>query len=200
MSTIVQFELWRTSKENVMHLWVSPETFFLCSWVMLWDTYSRPEPWRRGTVFPGLTRAVPHHLTVDGTADTVVQLHVELGQHIRCNRKGRQDRKLPCEMGCGNPWGKCVTTYSQRHWPPRCPSQPLPPRCFWWQTSWWPCPWGHNGHSWCSGWAAHGHGPSWHDRYSSFSWSIKFRYQRQITTHLPNKPLLTGLKKTQHLG
>lgn len=56
--------------------------------LLMRDTYSRPEPrwWR--AVFPGLTRAVPHHLTVDGTADTVVQLHIELGQHIRCNTRG----------------------------------------------------------------------------------------------------------------
>ena len=47
-------------------------------------TYSGPEPGWWGAVFPGLTGAVPHHLTVDGTADTVVQFHVELGKNIRC--------------------------------------------------------------------------------------------------------------------
>lgn len=78
-------------------------------------------------------------------------------------------------------------TYSQRRWLLRCLSQPLPPLCSWWQTSWWPCPWGHNGHSWCSGWAARGLGPSWHGRYSSFSWSMKWTYQRQITAGLSNK-------------
>lgn len=55
---------------------------------MLWDTYSRPEPRWWGTVLPGLTGTVPHHLTVDGTADTVVQLHIELGQYICCNTEG----------------------------------------------------------------------------------------------------------------
>lgn len=55
-------------------------------------TYSGPESGWRGAVFPGLTGAVPHHLTVDGTADTVVQFHVELGQNIRCRAdKGEED-------------------------------------------------------------------------------------------------------------
>lgn len=36
MSTIVQYELRRSSKENVMHLWVSQENLFLCSRVMLY--------------------------------------------------------------------------------------------------------------------------------------------------------------------
>lgn len=47
-------------------------------------THSGPESGWWGTIFPGLTRAVPHHLTVDGTADTVVQFHVELGQNVCC--------------------------------------------------------------------------------------------------------------------
>lgn len=47
-------------------------------------THRGPEPGWGGAVFPGLTGAVPHHLTVDGTADTVVQLHVQLGQDISC--------------------------------------------------------------------------------------------------------------------
>lgn len=55
---------------------------------MLWDTYGRPEPRRWGAVLPGLTGTVPHHLTVDGTADAVVQLHVELGQNVRCDAEG----------------------------------------------------------------------------------------------------------------
>lgn len=45
-------------------------------------TYSWPEPGWWGAVLPGLTGAVPHHLTVDGTAHAVVKLHVELGQNI----------------------------------------------------------------------------------------------------------------------
>lgn len=48
------------------------------------NTHSGPESGRWGTVFPGLTGAVPHHLTVDSTADTIVQLHVELGKNISC--------------------------------------------------------------------------------------------------------------------
>lgn len=68
---------------------------------------------------------------------------------------------------------KANSTHNQRHWPPRCLSRLLPPLCSWWQTFWLPYPWGHNGHSLCSGWAAHGHGPSWHDRCSSSSWSVK---------------------------
>lgn len=74
-------------------------------------------------------------------------------------------------------WRNRWDTYSRRRWPRRCPSLPQPPRCSWWQTSWWPCPWARSGHSWCSGWAARAHGPSWRDRYSSFSWSVK---------HMPN--------------
>lgn len=70
-------------------------------------------------------------------------------------------------------WRSRRETYSQRRWPRRCLSLPQPPRCSWWQTSWWPCPWARSGHSWCSGWAAHAHGPSWRDHYSSFSWSVK---------------------------
>lgn len=54
----------------------------------LGDTYSRPEPGRWGAVLPGLAGTVPHHLTVDGAADTVVQLHVELGQNVRCDTEG----------------------------------------------------------------------------------------------------------------
>lgn len=48
------------------------------------DTHSRPEARWWGSVFPGLTRAVPHHLAVDGAADTVVQLDVEFGQNVGC--------------------------------------------------------------------------------------------------------------------
>lgn len=140
---------------------------------LLWDTYGRPEPGWWGAVLPGLTGTVPYHLTVDGTADTVVQLHVELGQYICCNRGHRCHRNLTLKTGSGKAWGDMFETYSQRRWLPRCLSQPLPPLCSWWQTSWWPCPWGHSGHSWCSEWAARVHGPSWHDRYSSFSWSMK---------------------------
>lgn len=55
-------------------------------------TYSRPESGWWGAVFPGLTGAVPHHLTVDGTADTVVQLHIELGQNICCSANIRGER------------------------------------------------------------------------------------------------------------
>lgn len=47
-------------------------------------THSGPESGWWGAVFPGLTGAVPHHLAVDGTADTVVQLHIELGQNVSC--------------------------------------------------------------------------------------------------------------------
>lgn len=55
---------------------------------LFWDTYSRPEPRWWGAVLSSLTGTVPHHLTVNGTADTVVQLHVELGQHICWNTEG----------------------------------------------------------------------------------------------------------------
>lgn len=48
------------------------------------NTYSRPEPRGWGSVFPGLTRAVPHDFAVDGAADTIVQLHVQLGQNVGC--------------------------------------------------------------------------------------------------------------------
>lgn len=48
------------------------------------DTHGRPEARRWGSVFPGLTGAVPHHLAVDGAADTVVQLDVEFGQNVGC--------------------------------------------------------------------------------------------------------------------
>lgn len=57
-------------------------------------THSRPESGWRGAVFPGLTRAVPHHFTVDRTADTVVQLHIEFGQNIRCRVKEAQIRRI----------------------------------------------------------------------------------------------------------
>lgn len=46
------------------------------------ETYGGPEAWRGGAVFAGLRGAVPHHLAVDGAADAVVQLDVELGQHV----------------------------------------------------------------------------------------------------------------------
>lgn len=115
------------------------------------------------------------------------------------HRGHRCHRKFAWEKGCGDRRGERFETYSQKHWLLRCPSQPLPPLCSWWQTSWWPCPWGHTGHSWCSGWAAHGHGPSWHDRYSSFSWSIKCTYQRQITVSL-SKETLSQIRKNAWLS
>lgn len=59
-----------------------------------WFTHSGPESGWWGTVLPGLTGAVPHHLTVDGAADTVVQLHVELGQNVGCRVKRPEVR--PC--------------------------------------------------------------------------------------------------------
>merc|ERR1719507_710998 len=40
------------------------------------------ESWGRGPVLPGLTRPVPHHLGVDGAADTVGELGVKLGQLV----------------------------------------------------------------------------------------------------------------------
>lgn len=55
-------------------------------------TYSGPKAWRRGPVLPGLTRAVPHHFAVDGTADTVVQLHIQFGQNVGCRRTNKQVR------------------------------------------------------------------------------------------------------------
>lgn len=64
------------------------------------STYSRPEPGWWGAVFPGLTGAVPHHLAVDGTADTVVQLHIELGQNICCRvDKGTDESNHRDEKG-----------------------------------------------------------------------------------------------------
>lgn len=116
--------------------------------------------------------------------------------HMLEHRGHRCHRKFTWETGCGKAGGEMFETYSQRHWLPRCLSQPLPPLCSWWQTSWWPCPWGHNGHSWCSGWAARGRGPSWHDRYSSFSWSKKCTQQRQIIASLSNKTSLQIKKKS----
>ena len=54
-------------------------------------THSRPESGWWGAVFPGLTGAVPHHLTVDGTADTVVKLHIQFGQNISCRKEKGSD-------------------------------------------------------------------------------------------------------------
>lgn len=50
------------------------------------DTHGGPEARRWGSVLPGLTRAVPHHLAVDGAADTVVQLDVQFGQDVGWRR------------------------------------------------------------------------------------------------------------------
>lgn len=49
-------------------------------------TYTGPESGWRGTVLSSFTRAVPHHLAVDGAAHTVVQLHIQLGQDV-CYRE-----------------------------------------------------------------------------------------------------------------
>merc|ERR1719507_689305 len=49
------------------------------------------ESWRRGPVLPGLTRPVPHHLGVDGAADTVGELGVQLGQLVACVHAGIGD-------------------------------------------------------------------------------------------------------------
>merc|ERR1719444_607417 len=43
---------------------------------------SKPEPRGRSPVLPGLTRPVPHHLGVDGAADAVGELGVQLGQLV----------------------------------------------------------------------------------------------------------------------
>merc|ERR1719444_70929 len=43
---------------------------------------SKPEPWGRSPVLPGLTRPVPHNLGVDGAADAVGELGVQLGQLV----------------------------------------------------------------------------------------------------------------------
>ena len=40
------------------------------------------KPWWRSPVLPGLAGPVPHHLGVDGAADTVGQLGVQLGQLV----------------------------------------------------------------------------------------------------------------------
>lgn len=62
-------------------------------------THRGPESGWGGTVFPGLTGAVPHHLAVNGAADTVVQLHIKLGQNIGCRvdteEKGTDEDVLP---------------------------------------------------------------------------------------------------------
>merc|ERR1719472_128694 len=49
------------------------------------------ESWGRGPVLPGLTRPVPHHLGVDGAADTVGELGVQLGQLVACVHAGIGD-------------------------------------------------------------------------------------------------------------
>merc|ERR1719457_277937 len=43
---------------------------------------SKPEPGGRSPVLPGLTRPVPHNLGVDGAADAVGELGVQLGQLV----------------------------------------------------------------------------------------------------------------------
>merc|ERR1719444_89770 len=43
---------------------------------------SKPEPRGRSPVLPGLTRPVPHNLGVDGAADAVGELGVQLGQLV----------------------------------------------------------------------------------------------------------------------
>lgn len=48
------------------------------------NTHTGSEAWRGSAVLPGLPRAVPHHLAVDGAADAIMQLHVELGQNVGC--------------------------------------------------------------------------------------------------------------------
>lgn len=60
-------------------------------WRGTWGTTSRPEAWRGGTVLPGLARTVPHHFAVDGTADTVVQLHIQFGQNVGVKHTGFRD-------------------------------------------------------------------------------------------------------------
>merc|ERR1719507_948746 len=49
------------------------------------------ESWRRGPVLPGLTRPVPHHLGVDGAADTVGELGIQLGQLVAGVHAGIRD-------------------------------------------------------------------------------------------------------------
>lgn len=48
------------------------------------QTYSGPEARRWGAVLPSFSGAVPHHLAVNGTAYTIVQLHIQLRQNIGC--------------------------------------------------------------------------------------------------------------------
>lgn len=52
-----------------------PATEFDC-------TYTGPEAGRWCSVLAGLPGSVSHHLAVDGTANTVMQLHVQLGQYV----------------------------------------------------------------------------------------------------------------------
>ena len=49
-----------------------------CLYVYYCSTYSGPEAGWRSSVLPGFSGAVPHYLAVDGTANAVVQLHIQL--------------------------------------------------------------------------------------------------------------------------
>merc|ERR1711902_347040 len=49
------------------------------------------ESWGRSPVLPGLTRPVPHHLGVDGAADAVGELGIQLGQLVAGVHAGIRD-------------------------------------------------------------------------------------------------------------
>lgn len=88
-------------------------------WIQIEDTHSGPESGWWGAVFPGLTRAVSHHLTVDGAADTVVKLHIELGQNISCSvntvEKGTDEDKPPGSKCRYNLWRRATWKTEQIH-------------------------------------------------------------------------------------
>lgn len=92
----------RSKKVNDHHLFYCQIIQILnnCFTLKQFGTHSRPESGRWRAVFPGLTGAVPHHLTVDGAADTVVQLHIELGQNISCRADKGTDENMKIQQLC----------------------------------------------------------------------------------------------------
>lgn len=59
---------------------------------------TRPKAWRWCPVLTGLPRAVPHHLTVDGTAHTIMQFYIELGQHVGVKYTSLRDVPDGCSL------------------------------------------------------------------------------------------------------
>merc|ERR1719234_962824 len=72
---------WRTP-------WSSRRSAWRASWLArpwsLRGTILETEPWRWRTILSRLPASVPHHLGVDGTGDTVVELGVQLGKLVAC--------------------------------------------------------------------------------------------------------------------